>query len=242
MDTNIECLVETISDSIKRKNEEIANLKLELKNSESTLEIYKKKIEKLEKENEEILRRAIFFSEDKKDPVKKDDEIASLETDLEICENRIKELEEENKKLQEENRKKLEELVESDNTRIKNAYKDGYGTAVFKMSACLQEMKFDAAITIEQDLVGLKKALLIDYGNCCFKVFDFAATNNKLNIIKALKDIYNAPLVEIKKYVSSLPINGFGNTILLNHVSEATCRKLKSVLDKIQIKCDYCYI
>ena len=78
MDTNIERLIETISDSIE----------------------------------------------------KTDEKIASLETDLEIYKNRIKELEKVNK-----------ELTESDDERVKAAYKDGYGTAVAKMSACLQEMR-----------------------------------------------------------------------------------------------------
>ena len=61
MDTNIECLVKTISDSIKKKDEEIANLK----------------------------------------------------TDLEICENRIKELEEKKKKLQEKNKKYAEQIAKN---------------------------------------------------------------------------------------------------------------------------------
>lgn len=93
---------------------------------------------------------------------KKDEEIASLKTDLEICENRIKELEKVNEELQEinikysrqlrenfiyQNAKNLEktdkttkELAESDDERVKAAYKDGYGTAVGKIAACLEEM------------------------------------------------------------------------------------------------------
>ena len=178
MDTNIERLIETISDSIK----------------------------------------------------KKDEEIASLKTDLEICENRIKELEKVNK-----------ELTESDDKRVKAAYKDGYGTAVAKMSACLQEMRFDAIVTVKQDSA-LQKAFIEDYGKYCFKVFGHATTKNRLIIIKSLKDIYNAPFAEIKSYVSSLSVNGFGCTILLENVSEATCKKLKEVLEKVQIECDYYYI
>lgn len=193
MDTNIERLIETISDSIK----------------------------------------------------KKDEEIASLKTDLEICENRIKELEEKNKKLQEKNKKNAEQIaknaVESDDKRIKAAYKDGYGTAVAKMSACLQEIRFDAIVTVTQDSA-LQKAFLEDYGRYYFKVFGHATTKNKMIIIKSLKDIYNAPFAEIKSYVSSLSVNGLGCTILLENVSEATCKKLKEVLEKVQIECDYYYI
>ena len=177
MDTNIERLIETISDSIK----------------------------------------------------KKDEEIASLKTDLEICENRIKELEKVNK-----------ELTESDDKRVKAAYKDGYGTAVAKMSACLQEMT-DSVVTVKQDSA-LQKAFIEDYGRYYFKVFDHAITKNRLIIIKSLKDIYNAPLGEIKSYVSSLSVNGLGCTILLENVSEATCKKLKEVLEKVQIECNYYYI
>lgn len=193
MDTNIERLIETISNSIKNK----------------------------------------------------DEEIASLKTDLEICENRIKELEEENKKLQEENRKNAEQIakntVESDNKHVKAAYKDGYGTAVAKMSAYLQEMKFDSVVTVKQDSV-LQKAFIEDYGRYYFKVFGHATTKNRMIIIKSLKDIYNAPFAEIKSYVSSLSVNGLGCTILLENVSEATCKKLKEVLEKVQIECDYYYI
>lgn len=46
----------------------------------------------------------------------------------------------------------------------------------------------------------------------------------------------------IKDYIESLPINGFGGVILLDCVSEATCKKLKDALEKIQIECDYFYI
>lgn len=192
MDTNIERLIETISNSIKNK----------------------------------------------------DEEIASLKTDLEICENRIKELEEENKKLQEENRKNAEQIakntVESDNKHVKAAYKDGYGTAVAKMSAYLQEMKFDSVVTVKQDSV-LQKAFIEDYGRYYFKVFGHATTKNRMIIIKSLKDIYNAPFAEIKSYVSSLSVNELGCTILLENVSEATCKKLKEFLEKAQIECNYYY-
>ncbi len=103
----------------------------------------------------------------------------SLETDLEICETRIEELEKENKKLQEENRKNVEQVakntVESDDERVKAAYKDGYGAAITKISECLQEMKFDA-VDIKQDSSALQKAFLEDYGRYYFKVFGHATT------------------------------------------------------------------
>ena len=102
-------------------------------------------------------------------------------------------------------------------------------------------MKFDSVVTMKQDSA-LQKAFLEDYGRYCFKVFGHATTKNKLVIIKFLKDIYNAPLAEIKSYVSSLSVNGFGCTILLENVSEATCKKLKEVLEKVKIECDYYYI
>lgn len=72
----------------------------------------------------------------------------NLETDLEIYENRIKELEEENKKNAEQIAKNA---VELDDERVKAAYKDGYGAAVAKISTCLQEMKFDTVVTVKQD-------------------------------------------------------------------------------------------
>lgn len=50
MDTSIDNLIQCISDSIKRKDEEIANLKLEIKNSESVLKTYEKRVRKLEEE------------------------------------------------------------------------------------------------------------------------------------------------------------------------------------------------
>lgn len=133
------------------------------------------------------------------------------------------------------------ELAKSDDERVKAAYKDGYGAAMTKISECLQEMKFDA-VDIKQDSSALQKAFVEDYGRYYFKVFGNATTKNRLSIIKALKDIYNVPLGEIKSYVSSLSINGFGCTILLESVSEATCKKLKEVLEKVQIECNYYYI
>lgn len=95
---------------------------------------------------------------------------------------------------------------------------------------------------MNQDLNTLQNAFLEDRGNCRFKVFGYATTNKKLSVVKALKDIYDVTLVEIKDYIESLPINGFGGVILLDCVSEATCRKLKDALEKIQIECDYYYI
>ena len=206
---------------------------LALRKLETELAYYKVKLTKFERDNERL----------KADLQKSHEANKSLETDLEIYETRIEELEEENKKLREENRKTPSKLqkknaVESDDERIKAAYKDGYGTAVSKISTCLQEMKFDAVATVKQEST-LQKAFLEDYGGYYFKVFGNATAKNRLNIIKALKDIYNAPLAEINSYVSSLSINGLGSTMLLENVSEATCKKLKEVLEKIQIECDY---
>lgn len=55
MDTNIERLVETISDSIKKKDEEIASL-------ETDLEICKNRIKELEKVNKELQEINIKYS------------------------------------------------------------------------------------------------------------------------------------------------------------------------------------
>lgn len=216
---------------------------LALRKLETELAYYKAKLTKFEEGNQRL----------KADLQKSHKANKSLETDLEIYETRIEELEKVNKELQKINveySKKLKlgkkengdeatkELAESDDERIKAAYKDGYGTAIAKMSACLQEMKFDAVATVKQESA-LQKAFLEDYGGYYFKVFGNATAKNRLNIIKALKDIYNAPLAEINSYVSSLSINGLGSTMLLENVSEATCKKLKEVLEKIQIECDY---
>ena len=80
-----------------------------------------------------------------------------------------------------------------------------------------------------------------DYGNCDFKVYGFAKNgiiNKKLNIIKALEDVYNAPRIEIKSYVESLPTDKYEVT-LLNHVSESTYKKLVDVFTKVDIACEY---
>ena len=208
---------------------------LALRKLETELAYYKVKLTKFEEDNERL----------KADLQKSHEANKSLETDLEIYETKIEELEKENKKLQEENRKNAEQVakntVESDDERVKAAYKDGYGAAITKISECLQEMKFDA-VDIKQDSSALQKAFLEDYGRYYFKVFGHATTKNRLDIIKALKGIYNVPVSEIKGYVSSLSINGFGCTILLEGVSEATCKKLKEFLEKAQIECDYYYI
>ena len=211
MDTNIERLIETISDSIKKKDEEIASLKTDL-------EICENRIEELEKVNKELQEINIKYSK-------------------QLRENFIYQ----NAKNLEKTDKTTKELAESDDERVKAAYKDGYGTAVAKIAACLQEMKFDSVVTVKQDSV-LQKAFIEDYGRYYFKVFGHATTKNRMIIIKSLKDIYNAPFAEIKSYVSSLSVNGFGCTILLENVSEATCKKLKEVLEKVQIECDYYYI
>lgn len=219
---------------------------LVLRKLETELGYYKVKLTKFEEDNERL----------KADLQKSHEANKSLETDLEIYETRIEELEKVNKELQKVNveySKKLKlgkkengdeatkELAKSDDERVKAAYNDGYGTAIAKMSACLQEMKFDSVVTVKQDSE-LQKAFVEDYGRYYFKVFGNATTKNRLSIIKALKDIYNVPVGEIKSYVSSLSINGFGCTILLESVSEATCKKLKEVLEKVQIECNYYYI
>lgn len=54
MDTSIDNLIQCISDSIKRKDEEIVNLKLKIKNSESVLKTYEKRVRKLEEENKKL--------------------------------------------------------------------------------------------------------------------------------------------------------------------------------------------
>lgn len=204
MDTNIECLIETVSDSIKK--------------IETYLKICENKIKKLEKINKNLQEINIKYSR-------------------RLRENIIYQV----TKKSEKTDKTTKELAESDDEHVKAAYKDGYGTAVAKIAACLQEMKFDSVVTVKQDSA-LQKAFIKDYGRYYFRVFGHATTKNRMIIIKSLKDIYNAPFAEIKSYVSSLSVNGLGCTILLENVSEATCKKLKEVLENVQIECDYYYV
>lgn len=164
---------------------------------------------------------------------KKDEEIKNLETDLEICEDRIKKLKEEIKKLQ------ADEPVDD---YVKAAYNDGYGAAMGKMIAFLNKIKFDSAFNTKQGQGTLKKALAADYGKCYFKVYNYTPTRNKLDIVKALKDIYNVSVGEIKSYLASLPVNGYGNVVLLDKVSDTTCKKLREALRNVRIECDYFYI
>ena len=218
MDTNIERLIETISDSIK----------------------------------------------------KKDEEIASLETDLEICKNRIKKLEKVNKDLQQINinyskllREKFiyqitkKELTESENIektdkttdeRVKAAYKDGYGTAVAKMSACLQEMRFDAIVTVEQCPITLKveqkshgdefeKALAENSGKCHFCIYSDDLLDKRLLLVLALSKTYKVPPTSVANYLDKFVKNkkrGDHITILKN-VSEDICRTLEDHLRGKQI-------
>lgn len=201
MDTNINHLLECVSDFIKKKDEEIANLKRNIK---------------------------------------------SFETDLETYEDRIKKLEEENKRLCEDNKVLYEERVKntekSVDDRVKAAYNDGYGAAIGKMVAFVNKIKFDPAFNTKQDQGTLKKALAADYGKCYFKVYNCTPIHNKLTIVKALKDIYNVPFGEIESYLASLPASEYGSVVLLDKVSETTCKKLEEALRKVQIDCAYFYI
>jgi hypothetical protein len=198
MDTNINHLIECISDSIKKKGEEIANLKRNIKSFETNLETYEDRIKKLEEENKRL------------------------------CED--------NKVLYEERMKNTEKSV---NDRVKAAYNDGYGAAIGKMVAFVNKIKFDSAFNTKQDQGTLKKALAADYGKCYFKVYNYAPIRDKLNIIGVLKDIYNVSVDEIKSYLESLPINGCGNIVLLDKVSDTTCKKLREALRNVRIECDY---
>lgn len=54
MDTSINHLIECISDSIKKKDEEIANLKLNIKNFKTDLEICEDRIKKSEEEDKKL--------------------------------------------------------------------------------------------------------------------------------------------------------------------------------------------
>lgn len=71
---------------------------------------------------------------------KKDKKINNLKIDLEICENRIKELKEEIKKLQAD--KPVDDYV-------KAAYNEGYGVAMGKMIAFLNKIKSEPTVDTE---------------------------------------------------------------------------------------------
>lgn len=222
---SIDSLIQCVSDSIKEKDEEIANLKLEIKNSESVLETYEKRVRKLEEENKK-LQDEDNWSKDK---------IIALENSnnayTQVVIEALGEIP-----------SSIDAFKEYINNRIQAAYNDGYGAAIGKMVAFVNKIKFDPAGNTKQDQGTLKKALAADHGNCYFKVYKCATINNKLSIAKALKDIYDVAYGEIKSYLASLPVNGFGNVVLLDHVSETTCKKLREALKKVQIECDYFYI
>ena len=136
----------------------------------------------------------------------------------------------------------MKNTEKSVDNRVKAAYNDGYGAAIGKMVAFVNKIKFDPAFNTKQNRGTLKKALAADYGKCCFKVYNCASIRNKFTIVKALKDIYNVPLGEIKSYLASLPVNGYGNVVLLDKVSDTTCKKLKEALRNVRIECDYFYL
>lgn len=285
MDTSIDNLIQCISDSIKRKDEEIANLKLEIKNSESVLKTYEKRVRKLEEEikksecENSALREKIkelegsnntcaqFFEEvfgKLPQEFSVDDFKMSIDKRIKAAyDNGFREAERKYVPEIPADMYTIEEIVtkifgncndvktfddirhtiSQECSKAHNVgYNDGYGAAIGKMVAFVNKIKFDPASNTKQDRGTLKKALAADYGKCYFKVYKCATIRNKLNIIKALKDIYNVPLGEIKSYVASLPVNGYGSVVLLDKVSDTTCKKLREALGKVQIECDYFYI
>lgn len=173
---------------------------------------------------------------------KKNEEIKNLETDLEIYENKIEELEKVNKELQEINIKyfkQLKELTKSDDERIKNAYKDGYGTSVTKMSACLQEIKSDSVVTVEQGPTTLKveqksyedefeKALDENPGRCYFCVNNDDLFTRMSPIVLALSKTCEASPTSVARYLDKSVKNRerTGYTTILSNVSEDICRTL----------------
>lgn len=165
---------------------------------------------------------------------------------IEFYKNKTEKLEKENKELREENETLAEQITkiyteESTEDDVRKAHNNGYGTAIGKMIAFLAKIKFDPIAHTEQDSNTFQKSILKDYGNYDFKVYGFAKNgiiNKKLNIIKALEDVYNAPRIEIKSYVESLPTDKYEVT-LLNHVSESTCKKLVDILTKVDVACEY---
>lgn len=233
---------------------------LALRKLETELAYYKVKLTKFEEDNERL----------KADLQKSHEANKSLETDLEIYETRIEELEKVNKELQKVNveySKKLKlgkkengdeatkELAESNDKRVKAAYKDGYGTAVSKMSAYLQEMKFDAVVTTEQKSTNLKveqesredefeKALVENFGNCYFRVHNEDLLDKKLAIASALSKTYKVSPASVIKYLSKITRNiKPGNyTTVLSNTSEYICRTLADHIHEKQIGYDWGFI
>lgn len=221
----IDSLIQCVSDSIKKKDEEIANLKLEIKNLESTLEISEKRAKKSEEENKKLQYENSNLK----------DEIITLENNNDAYTQVVIEA-------LGEIPSSIDAFKESIDKRIQAAYNDGYGAAMGKMIAFLNKIKFDPAFNTKQGQGTLKKALAADYGKCYFKVYNYTPIRNKFNIVKALKDIYNVSVGEIKSYLASLPVNGYGNVVLLDKVSDTTCKKLREALRNVRIECDYFYI
>lgn len=281
MDTSIDNLIQCISDSMKRKDEEIANLKLEIKNFESTLDISEKRVKKSEEENKKLqydnsaLKEKIkelessnntcaqFFEEvfgkipqefsvndfkrsiDKRIKAAYDDGFREAErkyvpevpADMYTIEEIVTEIFGSNPEI-----KTFDDIRYIISQECSKAYDTGYGTAIGKIVAFVNKIKFDPDSNTKQDQSILKKALAKDCGKCRFKVYNWATMRNKPVIVKALKDIYNAPLGEIKRYIASLPFDGYGNIVLLDKVSDATCKKLTETLREAKIECACFYI
>ena len=218
MDTNIERLIETISDAIKKKDEEIASLETDLK-------ICKNRIEKLEKVNKDLQQVNINYSK-----LLRENIIYQVTKNIEKTDKTTK------------------ELTESDDERVKAAYKDGYGTAVAKMSACLQEMRFDDIVTVKQGPITLKveqkshgnefeKALAENSGKCHFCIYSDDLLDKRLLIVSALSKTYEVPPKSGANYLDKKKKNkkrGDHITILKN-ISEDICRTLEDHLRGKQI-------
>lgn len=233
MDTNIDNLIQCVSDSIKRKDEEIANLKLKIKNSESVLQTYEKRVRKLEEENKNPQY------ENENSALK--DKITALENSNDAYTQVVIEA-------LGEIPSSIDAFKESIDNRIKAAYKDGYGTAVSKMSACLQEMKFDTIVTTEQKSTTLKveqesredefeKALVENFGNCYFYVNNEDLVDKRLAIASALSKTYKVSTASVIKYLNKVTRNiKPGNyTTILSNASEYICKTLANHIYEKQI-------
>lgn len=164
MDTNIDNLIQCISDSIKRKDEEIEKLK-------TTLAKYEYKIKELKEENEGLIAN-----------------------------------------------------------RIKAAYDDGYGTAISKMIAFLNKVKFEPAVDTktEQELHQdeFEKAIAENPGECYFCVYDNDLRDHRLEIIYALSKACKTSLMSARNHFNKFIKNTKpgGHTTILNNVSEDVCK------------------